>query len=75
MTLEPMEILEHYKGGKYLVLHNTKHTETGETMIVYTSYPCESGANVWVRPADMFRDEMNYNGETVPRFKHWGMVF
>lgn len=75
MKLEPMEILEHYKGGKYIVLHNATHTETEETMIVYATYPYESNSGIWVRPAAMFRDEVEWNGETVPRFKYYGHVF
>lgn len=75
MNLESMEILEHYKGDKYIILDNAKHTETGETVIVYTAYPYEVSNQVWVRPTSMFREEVNYNGETVPRFKYYGHVF
>ena len=75
MKLESLEILEHYKGNLYIVLHEAKHTETEEVMIVYTAFPQRENNVVWVRPADMFREEVEHNGEMVPRFKYKSHAF
>ncbi len=59
---------QHYKGNKYLVLCTAKHTETLEDMVVYVSLYENSESQVWVRPAKMFLEKVDYNGKTVPRF-------
>jgi len=33
----PDHVYKHYKGGLYLVLFLSKHTETGETLVTYQS--------------------------------------
>lgn len=50
-TDKAQERYTHYKGGKYVIISPAKHTETGETMVVYQS---EETGEVFTRPYDMF---------------------
>jgi len=63
-------LYEHFKGGRYTVLGVAKHSETGERLVVYRA---EYGdRDLWVRPAEMFAEEVNSAGKMVPRFKYLG---
>ncbi len=62
-------IFRHYKGKKYLVLANAKNSETLEEMVVYVSLYENPESQVWVRPAKMFFELVEYKGKKVPRFK------
>lgn len=67
---------QHYKTEKlYEVIGIARHSETREEMIIYKAlYQCEKfGKNqVWVRPKDMFFEQIIHNGHIVPRFKWIG---
>lgn len=56
----------HYKGNEYLVLHLAKHSETMEPLVVYQMLYGDYG--VWVRPLDMFLEQIEANGLMVNRF-------
>jgi hypothetical protein len=60
------EMYEHYKGGIYrLVLRGVRHSETGETGVVYEHlWPHEHG--FWFRPEDLFFGTLP---DGSPRFK------
>jgi len=58
---------QHFKGGEYEVLDVARHSETEEWMVVYR--PLYGDRELWVRPLDMFRELVEWNGETVPRFE------
>lgn len=60
----------HYKGNLYTVLGIAKHSETLEEMVVYRAEYGEHG--LWVRPAAMFEELVEVNGESVPRFQYLG---
>jgi hypothetical protein len=57
---------KHYKGKHYEVIGVAKHSETEEALVVYRSLCGES--NLWVRPLAMFNEQVELNGEQVPRF-------
>lgn len=57
---------EHYKGNKYRVIGVAKHSETMEDIVVYEALYGEGG--LYVRPLDMFLENVEVAGETVPRF-------
>ncbi|MDQ5943697.1 MAG: hypothetical protein QG675_465 [Patescibacteria group bacterium] len=59
---------QHYKGNKYLVMYVAKHSETLEDMVVYVSLYENPVSQIWVRPAKMFMEEVEYKGKKVPRF-------
>ena len=67
---------EHSKSGrKYEVIGLARHSETLEELVVYKAlYKSEEfgeGA-LWVRPKDMFFDNVTIDGKEVPRFKYLG---
>jgi hypothetical protein len=63
----------HYKTEKlYEVIGLARHSETHEDMIVYKAlYHCDKfGDNqLWVRPMQMFFENVVHNGQTIPRFQ------
>jgi len=59
-------IYRHYKGNEYEVIAVAKHSETGEQMVVYRALYGEYG--VWVRPYEMFVEELELDGIKVARF-------
>ena len=56
----------HFKGKEYLVLHVARHSETMEEMVVYQALYGEKG--IWVRPLDMFLEQVEVGGRWVNRF-------
>jgi hypothetical protein len=59
-------IYRHYKGQRYRVLGTARHSETLEELVVYQALYGEYG--LWVRPAAMFAETVELNGEPIPRF-------
>jgi hypothetical protein len=57
----------HFKGKEYLVLHIAKHSETLEELVVYQALYGERG--IWVRPLNMFAEQVEVNGNLVNRFE------
>ena len=57
----------HFKGKEYLVLHIARHSETLEELVVYQALYGEKG--IWVRPLDMFLEQVEVNGVLVNRFE------
>lgn len=51
-TVTPGSIVRHFKGSFYRIVDFAKHTETGETLVIYQSI--KEPDKVWARPADMF---------------------
>lgn len=66
----PMGKYRHYKGGEYEVLDIARHSETEELMVVYR--PLYGDRDLWVRPLDMFRESVEIDGISLPRFKFIG---
>lgn len=61
---------KHYKGNMYEVLMTARHSETEEWMVVYkTLY---GDFSTWVRPFDMFMEEVEVDGVMVARFEYIG---
>lgn len=58
----------HYKGNEYEVIGVANHSETLEKMVVYRALYGEK--EIWVRPASMWNDDIEKNGETVKRFTY-----
>lgn len=66
-TLKIGKKYRHFKGNEYLVMHIAKHSETLEELVVYQALYGEIG--VWVRPLDMFLEQVEVNGQMVNRFE------
>lgn len=62
-------VYQHYKGNKYLVLGTAKHSETLEELVLYTTLYENKESALWVRPLEMFLENVVVNGKTIPRFK------
>jgi hypothetical protein len=60
----------HYKGKDYRVIGLARHTETEEALVVYQALYGERG--LWVRPAAMFTETVELDGQRVPRFRYLG---
>jgi len=59
-------IYRHYKGQDYQVLDIARHSETEEEFVAYR---CLYGDySLWVRPLAMFKETIEINGKTQPRF-------
>ncbi len=67
MTDIKIGIYRHYKGNMYEVLGVASHSETLEPMVVYRALYGEHG--LWVRPAHMWNEEVEVNGEKAKRFE------
>lgn len=59
-------IYRHYKGNLYQVLEVATHSETCEQLVVYR--PLYGERALWVRPLEMFMEEVVVDGVQVPRF-------
>lgn len=59
----------HYKGNDYLVLDVVKHSETEGELVLYRALYGEAQDQKWVRPFDMFTEQVEVSGISVPRFK------
>ena len=58
----------HFKGNEYEVVGLAKHSETLEDMVVYQALYGERG--IWVRPASMWNETVDYQGKQVKRFTY-----
>lgn len=56
----------HFKGGEYEVLSVARHSETHEPLVVYRAI--DDPERTWVRPLDMFTDDVERPEGKVPRF-------
>lgn len=60
----------HYKGKEYTVIGVARHSETEEQLVVYRKeYDDHS---LWVRPLAMFVEDVEVNGQRMPRFQYLG---
>lgn len=56
------------KGTLYRVHYVAKHSETLEDVVVYETLYDGNVSKFWVRPLDMWEENVEVNGEKVPRF-------
>jgi hypothetical protein len=58
------------KDKEYEVLGVARHTETGESLVVYKKL--YDDYSLFVRPYNMFIEEMEVGNKKVPRFEYLG---
>lgn len=61
---------KHYKGKEYEVIGVAKHSETQEELVAYRAL--YGNHDLWVRPLNMFVEEIEINGKKIPRFEYIG---
>jgi len=59
---------QHFKGKFYEVIGTAKHSETKEELVVYRAL--YGDRELWVRPKNMFLENVEVDGKTVPRFRY-----
>ncbi|MEG1579064.1 MAG: DUF1653 domain-containing protein [Pseudoflavonifractor sp.] len=71
-TLEEIKIgrYRHFKGNEYRVLYLARHSETLAPMVVYQALYGDRG--IWVRPAEMWSQQVERDGYSGPRFAYLG---
>lgn len=60
----------HYKGNEYYVEDVARHSEDLQYMVVYRCLYDQFG--LWVRPLDMFFEDVVIDGVQQPRFAYVG---
>ncbi|MFN7710166.1 MAG: DUF1653 domain-containing protein [Holosporales bacterium] len=72
MNTQPLElgIYEHYKALRYEVVGLARHSETLETLVVYRALYGQY--ELWVRPLEMFLENVEIDGKIMPRFRYLG---
>ena len=70
MIETPQGLYRHYKGGQYRVLGTVRHSESLEPMTLYQALYGQQG--LWVRPAAMFSENVDIDGQVQPRFTRVG---
>ena len=69
MVNEPkLGMYRHYKGDEMRVIGTARHSETLEKLVVYEHFGAVTG--LFVRPLEMFMEDVEVNGKTVPRFEY-----
>ena len=68
-TIQPGRY-RHFKGKEYQVIGIARHSETQEEMVVYRALYGERG--LWVRPAAMWDEQIERDGQVVRRFTYIG---
>lgn len=63
---------QHYKGQFYEVIDVVHHSETQEPLVLYRALYGAQG--LWVRPYQMFFEDITIEGRLVPRFAFLGDV-
>ena len=56
----------HFKGNEYEVIAIARHSEDESPMVVYKALYGDRG--IWVRPAEMWNEEVCRGGKTDQRF-------
>ena len=60
----------HYKGNEYEVFDVATHSEDESTYVVYQ--PLYGDRSLWIRPFKMFTENVEVDGELIPRFAYLG---
>jgi len=69
-TIKAWDLYQHNKSGKqYKIIAVGKHSETLEDLVVYEAQYDNPISKIWVRPLAMFVEEVEINGQKLPRFK------
>lgn len=62
-------IYSHYKNKRYKVLGVARHSETLEELVLYEALYENDLGKIWVRPRQMFLEDVSVGDYKGPRFK------
>ncbi|MEQ1724088.1 MAG: GNAT family N-acetyltransferase [Pseudobdellovibrio sp.] len=65
---DSLRFYKHYKNKPYKYIGVVRHSETLEEMALYETLYENNHGKLWVRPKDMFFENVNINGAEQPRF-------
>lgn len=68
-TIKPGKY-RHYKGNEYRVYEVATHSEDEAPYVVYR--PLYGEGKLWIRPFDMFVENVEVGGKLQPRFAYVG---
>lgn len=68
-NIQPGDIWQHFKGGKYRIIAVAKHSETLEDLVIYEALYENVTSKYWARPLADFLGTKNIDGKEIPRFK------
>ncbi len=68
MSSQEFKLYRHYKNKIYRYFSLVKHSETLEDFVLYKPLENNPEGQLWIRPKDMFFEEINVNGQQIPRF-------
>jgi len=69
MDIKP-GIYRHYKGKEYKVIGLVRHSETLEALVLYEALYANNLGKLWVRPVQMFLENVDVDNYHGPRFKY-----
>jgi hypothetical protein len=74
MTTPIPGLYQHYKGWLYELIGVWQHTETWEQLVIYRSHknPPDDHATIWLRPLQIFLEDVVVDGVRRPRFVYRG---
>lgn len=64
----------HYKGNDYEVVDLVCHSESLEWLVLYRRLYERNSPELWVRPYDMFVEDVTIDSVKQPRFKYVGAL-
>ncbi len=64
-----MKLYLHYKNKPYKYIGLVRHSETQQELALYECRYENPSGKLWVRPKDMFFENIELDGVSVPRFK------
>lgn len=69
MEIKSGQIWKHFKGFEIKIICIAKHSETEVEHVVYDHMGSDSRSEFWVRPKDMFLENVERDGKIFPRFE------
>ncbi len=75
MNFLSTRFFRHYKNKPYRYLGIVKHSETLEDLVLYETLYANETAKLWVRPKEMFFEDIVIDGQKTPRFKPIEFIF
>lgn len=73
-TSANMKLYRHYKDKPYKYIGEARNSETLEEVVIYETLYENRLGKLWVRPKQMFFESVQFDSQSVPRFRHIPLV-